>query len=157
MVAPVPACLAVVLSGVVAGGGRYNAALAVQIGDRFRKFGVVLEGHNKFCVVRRNFGDEGAVCCSESRDRSATTSCSGGEVGDGVHRLLLVKVISRLVFVLVKAFSRLEPSAGGSDLRFAPFLVSGCEEGFKGRPCFAIGWQALPGFAVVEEKASLEE
>ena len=154
---PVPACPAVVPTVVVAGGWRYDAALAVQNRDHVRKFGFVVEGHNKFCVGRRYFGGEGAVCLSESHDRSAITSRSGGEVGDGIHRLLLIKVIIRLVFLLVKAISRLETGAGGSDLRFAPFLVSGCEEGFKGRPCFSSRWQALTGFAVVKEKASLED
>ena len=119
VIAPVPACPAVVSFVVVAGGGQYDADLAVQIGDRFRKFGVVLEGHNKFCVVRRNFGGEGTVCCSKSCDRSAIASRSGGEVGDGVQRFLLVKLISRLVFLLVKVISRLELGASGSDLRFA--------------------------------------
>ena len=92
MIAPVPTCPAVVLSVVVVGGGRYDAALAVQIGDRARKFSVVLEGHNKFCVGIRNFVGEGAVCRSESRDRSAITSRSSGEVGDGVQPFLVGKV-----------------------------------------------------------------
>ena len=93
----------------MAGGGQYDAALSVQIGYCARKFGVVLEGHNNFCVGFRNFGGEGAVCCGESRDRSTISSRSGGEVGDGVHRLLLVKVL------LVKVICRLEPGDGGSD------------------------------------------
>ena len=113
-----------------------------------RKFGFFLERHNKFCLGRRKFGGESDVCCSEGRDRSAITSRSGGEVGDGVHRFLLVKVL------LVKVISRLETGAGGGDLQFAPFLVGVCEEG---RSCFASGWQALPGFAVVKEEASLED
>ena len=141
MIDPVPECPALVHSIDVAGRGRYGAALAVQTGNLVRKFGVVLEGHNKFCVGRINFDSEGAVCCCESRGRSAITSrsCSGGEVGDGVHRFLLVKVISQLVLVLVKVISRLETGAGGSDLRFMPFLVSGREESFKGHPCFDSG------------------
>ena len=150
VVVPVPACLAVVLSGVVTRGGRYNAPLAVQIGNCARKFGFFLERHNKFCLGRRKFGGESDVCCSEGRDRSAITSCSGGEVGDGVHCFLLVKVL------LVKVISRSETGAGGGDLQFAPFLVGVCEEGFKGHSCFASVCQALPGFAVVKEESSLE-
>ena len=88
---------------------------------------------------RSNFGGEGVVCCSESRDRSAITSRIGDEVGDGVHRFLLVNVISQLVFVFLKVINRLEPDSSGSDLKFAPFLVSVREEGFKGHPCFASG------------------
>ena len=128
VVAPVPTCPAVVPSGVVEGGGRYDAALSVQIFDHARKFGIVLEGHNKFCVVRNNSGGEGDVCRSESRNRSAITSRNGDEVGDGVHRFLLVKVL------LVKVIIRLEPGTGGSDLIFAPFLVCVREEVFKSRP-----------------------
>ena len=131
VVAPVPTCPAVVPSIVVAGGGRYNAALAVQIGDHVLKFGVFLEGHNKFCMGCRNFGGEGAVCRSESRGRSAINSHSGGEVGDGVHRLLLVKVIIRLVFVLIKVIIPLEPGAVSIDLQFAPFLVISRKEGLN--------------------------
>ena len=107
VITPVLSCPEVVRTVAVAGGGRYGAALAVQIGDRVHNSGVVLEGHNKFCVGRSNFGEEGAVCCRESRDRSVSTSRSGGKIGNGVHRFLLVKVIRRLVFVLVKVISRL--------------------------------------------------
>ena len=139
MIAPVPACLEVVRSVAVEGGGQYDAALAVQICYCVCKFGVFLEGHNKFCVGRSNFSGEGAVCCSESCDRSVITSHSGDKVGDGVHRFLLVNVICRLVFVLVKVISRLEPGASGSDQRFAPFLVISRKEGFKVRPCFSSG------------------
>ena len=135
----------------MAGGGQYDAALAVHIVNCARKCGVFLEGHNNFCMGRNNFGGEGAVCCGEIRDRSAITSCSGGKVGYGVHRFLLVK------FLLVKVIGRLEPGSGVSDLRFSPFLVGGCDEGFKVRPCFSRGWQALPGFAVVEEEVILED
>ena len=101
MIASVPACPAVVSYVAVVGGGLYDATLAVQICNLVRKFGVVLEGHNKFCVGRRNFGGEGAVCCSECCNRSATTSRIGGEVGDGVYCFLLVNVINQLIFVLV--------------------------------------------------------
>ena len=123
----------------------------MHIDDRARKFVVVLEGHNKFCVGRSNFGGEGSICHGESCNRSAITSRIGGKVGNGVHRFLLVKVL------LVKVIGQLEPCAGGSDLRFAPFLVGSREEDFKGCPCFDSGWQALPGFVVVEEEASLED
>ena len=138
-------------------GGQYSSSLAVQISDCVCKFDFVLEGHNNFFLGRSNFNGEGAVCCSEICNRSAIISHSGGKVGNGIHRLLLVKVISRLVFVLVKVISRLEPVAGGSDLQFAPFLVIGDEECFKVCPCFASGWQALPGFSVIKEEASLED
>ena len=157
MFAPVLACPAVVRSVAVTGGGRYDAALKVQICDCVCKFVVFLEGHNKFCVVCSNFGGEGDVCCSEGSDRSAITSRSGGKFGDGVHRFLLVNEIRRLIFVLVEVISRLEPGAGRSDLQFGPFLVSGRKGGFKGCPCFASGWQALTGFAFVEEEASLKD
>ena len=104
---------------------------------------------------RINSGGEGAVFCSEGCDRSAIASRSGGKVGYGVNRFLLVNVISQ-VFVLVEVIRRLEPGAGSSDLIFASILVSGREEGFKGRPCFSSGWKALLGFAVVEKEASLK-
>ena len=91
VIAPVTTCPSVVRSVAVVGGGQYNAALAVQICDCVCKFDVVLEGQNKSCVGRSNIGGESAVCCSEGRDRSGITSRSGGEVGDGVHRFLLVK------------------------------------------------------------------
>ena len=74
MVAPVSVCPAVVCYIAVAGGGLYNAALALQIRDRARKL------------------VEGAVCRSKSRNRITITSRSGGKVGDGVHLFLLVKV-----------------------------------------------------------------
>ena len=140
-------------------GGRrtIRCHLAEQISDCVCKFGIVLEDHNKFFMGRINFGGEGAVSCSDSRDRSAITSHSGDKVGNGVHRFLLVNMILQLVFVLVKVISQLEPDASGSDLQFVPFLVSGREEGFKSRLCFASGWQALPGFAVIEEEASLKD
>ena len=100
---------------------------------------------------RSNFGGEGAVCYSESRNRSAITSRSSGEVGDGIHRFQLVNVL------LLKVISRLEPGAGGSDLRFVPFLVGSHKEGFKGCPCFSSGWNPLTGFAVAKEEAILED
>ena len=120
-------------------------------------FCVVPEVQNKFCVGRSNFGSDVAVCCSESRDRSSITSLNGGKVGNGVHRFLLLKVIRQLVFMLVKVISRLEPGASCNDLQITSFLVSGSKEGFKGHPCFAIGWQALPGFSVVKEEDIMEE
>ena len=157
MIAPVPACPAVVSSVDVVEGGLYDVALTVQICNRVRKFGVVLEGHNKFCVGRSNFGGEGSVCFSEGRNRSAITSRSSGKVGDGAHRFLLVNVISQLIFLLVEVIIQLESGTGSSDLLSASFLVSSREECFKGRPCFACGWQALPGFSVIEEEASLKD
>ena len=59
--------------------------------------------------------------------------------------------------MFVEVISQLEPGAGSSDLRLLQFLMSGCEGGFKCRPCYASGWKALTGFSVVEEEASLKE
>ena len=73
VVDPVPACPAVVPTVVVAGGWRYDSALAVQIGYHVHKFGVVVEGHNNFCVGHSYFGGEGAICRSESRGRTDKT------------------------------------------------------------------------------------
>ena len=94
VIAPVTVCPAGVLYIVVARGGQYDATLEVQISYHVRKFDVVLEGHNKFCLGCSNFSSEGVVCCSEIRNRSAITSRSGGKAGDGVHHFLLVKMIS---------------------------------------------------------------
>ena len=84
---------------------------------------------------RSNFGGEGAVCCSETCNRSAITSHINGEVGDAVYFFFLVNLISQ-VFVLLEVICRFETGARGSDLQFEIFLVSGREESFKGHPCF---------------------
>ena len=41
-----------------------------------------------------------------------------------------------------------EFSAGGGALRFAPFVVSYCEEIFEAGPCFLLSGQTFPGFTV---------
>jgi len=63
------------------------------------------------------------------------------------------------VFLLVHRVSRRAVSGAGCGglLRLAPFFVSFKEEGFEGGPCLVACIFALPGFAVVGEKANLEE
>ena len=49
----------------------------------------------------------------------------------------------------------MEFSAGGGALRFAPFVVSCCEESFESNPSFLLSGQTFPGFAVVYKVTGL--
>ena len=46
-------------------------------------------------------------------------------------------------------------SSSGGALRFAPFIVSCCEESFEAGPSFLLCGQTFPGFAVVYKEAGL--
>ena len=49
----------------------------------------------------------------------------------------------------------MEFSSGGGALRFAPFIVSCCEESFEAGPIFLLCGQTFPGFAVVYKYTGL--
>ena len=46
-------------------------------------------------------------------------------------------------------------SAGGGALRFAPFVVSCCEESFEANPSFLLCGKTFPGFAVFYKETGL--
>ena len=49
----------------------------------------------------------------------------------------------------------MEFSTGGGALRFAPFVVSCCEESFEAGPSFLLCGETFPGFAIVDKETGL--
>ena len=80
------------------------------------------------------------------------TGIGGGNVGYGIDDFLLIDL--SCVFFL-QEIGGVEFRSGGGALRFAPFIVSSCEEIFEAGPCFLLSGQTFPGFAVVYKNTGL--
>ena len=84
--------------------------------------------------------------------RGAITGSGDGKVGYGVDIFLLIEL--SCVFLL-QEIGGVELSSGGGALRFAPFVVSCCEEIFEANPSFLLCGQTFLGFAVVYKETGL--
>ena len=74
------------------------------------------------------------------------------KVGYGVDGFLLIEL--RCILFLQK-IGKVEFSTGGGALKFAPFIVSCCEESFEAGPSFLFYGEMFTGFAVVEKETGL--
>ena len=132
---------------IVGWGSGICVQFAAKVSNSVGQLGDFLHRKNQFAMAVGAVRDKRAVGGCEQCNSRAVMRSGCGKVGNGVNSVVLVHSVRR----------RAVSGAGRGGVRLAPFFVSFREEGFEGGPCLVACIFALPGFAVVGKKASLEE